>query len=268
MSRYAAPSRTVALVRLLQLGALLCFVGHGAFGIIGKAAWLPYFAAFGVDRDTAWRLMPVIGTIDIATGIAVLFTLRPALLLWMCVWTVFTACLRPIAGEPAWETLERAGNYGVPFALLVLVQPRGSWRSWFAEPQLRALDTTTLTMLKRSLAVACALLLLGHGALGVMHKPGLVKNLAVVVPSIAAPLTPVLGGVEIALALAVLLSPSVALLLFVAAWKLATESLFLGVGVPAWEVVERGGSYVVPLSLALVAWWTAQREVRPRLNIG
>jgi hypothetical protein len=29
---------------LLRVAAGLCFIGHGAFGIIGKQAWLPYFA--------------------------------------------------------------------------------------------------------------------------------------------------------------------------------------------------------------------------------
>src|SRR4051794_17947780 len=45
------------------------FVGHGAFGIITKAAWVPYFAVVGIPEWMAWRLMPVIGTVDIVLGL-------------------------------------------------------------------------------------------------------------------------------------------------------------------------------------------------------
>jgi len=43
-----------------------------------------------------------------------------------------------------------------------------------------------------------------------------------------------------------------ALLVFACLWKLATESLFLTSGAPApvFEIIERGGSYIVPLALA------------------
>jgi hypothetical protein len=52
------------------------------------------------------------------------------------------------------------------------------------------------------------------------------------------------------LAVVVLLRPATGLLLFIAAWKIATESLYVVAGAPVWELVERGGSYVAPLALA------------------
>ena len=48
------------------------------------------------------------------------------------------------------------------------------------------------------------------------------------------------------------------LLLFVAAWKLATEFLFVTAGAPIWEFVERAGSYAAPIALAVLL-----RERRP-----
>src|SRR5829696_9331125 len=70
----------------LRIGAAACFVGHGAFGVMTKAAWVPYFAVAGVPADSAYALMPVVGTIDIAMGVAVLVSPRPFMLLYMAVW--------------------------------------------------------------------------------------------------------------------------------------------------------------------------------------
>ena len=101
----------------------MCFVGHGAFGVITKEAWVPYFAVVGIGRDTAFALMPFIGTVDIAMGVLALVRPTPAVFVWMTVWALWTAFLRPLSGEPLWEALERAGNYVVP-AMLVL------WGGW------------------------------------------------------------------------------------------------------------------------------------------
>jgi hypothetical protein len=68
----------------------------------------------------------------------------------------------------------------------------------------------------------------------------------------AAWLTPRLGWFEIALGVVAAVRPLPALLVFIALWKLATESLFISAGAPVWELVERGGSYAAPLALAAV----------------
>src|SRR5829696_6193636 len=112
---------------LLRVGAALCFIGHGAFGFITKAAWLPYFGVLGIPESWAWRLMPLVGAVDVMAAMAVLYAPRGLPLAYMTLWAAWTALLRPLAGEPAWETLERAGNYGVPLALLALT---GMPRSW------------------------------------------------------------------------------------------------------------------------------------------
>src|SRR3954466_8071897 len=104
----------------LRVGAAMCFIGHGAFGFITKAAWLPYFAVLGIPAIWAWKLMPLIGAVDVLAAMAVLFAPRGLPLLYMAIWATWTALLRPLAGESVWEAVERAGNYGVPFALLTL----------------------------------------------------------------------------------------------------------------------------------------------------
>ncbi len=115
---------------LLRLACAAEFIGHGAFGIITKAVWVPYFGVVGIPEDVAYRLMPVIGTIDISLGILVLLTPVRAALLYMAFWGFMTATIRPIAGEPVWEFLERAPNWGVPLALLYLRGWGTTLRTW------------------------------------------------------------------------------------------------------------------------------------------
>src|SRR5690349_6737414 len=67
----------------LRVAAAACFIGHGAFGIITKAAWIPYFGVVGIPEAWAWKLMPIVGTVDIVAGLSVLFSPRPVVLLYM-----------------------------------------------------------------------------------------------------------------------------------------------------------------------------------------
>jgi uncharacterized membrane protein YphA (DoxX/SURF4 family) len=69
----------------LRIGAALCFIGHGAFGILTKEAWIPFFGLVGIGREAAFTLMPFIGFVDVIVGLTVLITPRPAALLYMVV---------------------------------------------------------------------------------------------------------------------------------------------------------------------------------------
>src|SRR2546423_1372751 len=84
-------SRTILWT--LRVGAAMTFVGHGAFGIITKADWLPFFALVGIGPAVAYKVMPLIGTLDIVIGLSVLFLPVRALLVYMVVWTAWTAAL-------------------------------------------------------------------------------------------------------------------------------------------------------------------------------
>jgi hypothetical protein len=42
-----------ALHWILRMACAACFVGHGAFGIITKKAWVPYFAVWGISEPWA-----------------------------------------------------------------------------------------------------------------------------------------------------------------------------------------------------------------------
>ena len=125
---------------VLRIGAAACFVGHGAFGIITKASWLPFFGLVGIGPDVAYKLMPIIGTIDIIAGLSVLVRPMPIVFLYMSVWALWTAALRPLSGGDVAEMLERAGNYGVPLAAVFLVSLPTTLRGWFAVARPHDLD--------------------------------------------------------------------------------------------------------------------------------
>jgi hypothetical protein len=234
----------------LRVGTAACFVGHGAFGIITKAAWVPYFGVVGIPAAWAYRLMPVVGSVDIAAGVAVLLSPRPFVLLYMAVWATWTALLRPLAGESVFEAVERAGNYGVPLALLLLFGLPRDLKAWFRHlaPGLTSANPASVATI---LAWTTALLLFGHGALAaITGKPLLASHFALVgLPSEAIAIA---GWMEMIAALVVAVRPTPSLLFTIMAWKMATEALYPISGTPIWEFVERAGSYAAPLALALI----------------
>lgn len=246
LSDTAQPRR---IAWILRLGAAACFVGHGAFGVITKAAWVPYFGVVGIGPDAAYVLMPVVGTIDILMGIVVLFSPRPFVLLYMAVWAMWTALLRPLTGEPIFETLERAGNYGVPLAMLLLLGWPRTIGAWFRGGDGVAADASTVAWILR---ITIALLLFGHGALQAITAKALFATHYVAL-GLPASIAPTLGSAEILVAVLVLVVPNPALLVGIAIWKLATEALFPMSGAPIWEFIERGGSYAAPLALAVLS---------------
>ena len=88
----------------MRITAALCFVGHGAWGIITKEAWLPFFASQGISEQVAWHLMPIIGLVDIGMALLLLIKHLRIVLVWMLIWSLWTAILRPISGTPGmWE---------------------------------------------------------------------------------------------------------------------------------------------------------------------
>ena len=107
------------------------FLGHGVFALQGKAGWIPYFTSVGITAETAATLLPLIGIMDVALAILVLVKPIRIAVLWMALWGVATALIRPIAGEPIWDFIERFANWGAPLALLYLLGwPKKSAEWW------------------------------------------------------------------------------------------------------------------------------------------
>ncbi len=238
------------------------FIGHGALGVGRVAAWSSYFGVMGLPRDTAMALMPVVGAMDIALGlIALLYPARGALL-YLAAWGLFTALMRPLAGESPWEAVERAGNFGAAAALYLLATGQGG-RSWFRFAGFGPPGPDLRLRVGWVLRLTTSALLLGHGLLGLsVHKPMLADQYALI--GLKAPwVESSVGGFECALAAAVLLCPGFRLLLFVLAWKVATEALSPICGTPIWVFVEHGGSYAAPLALALLLRDRSEPAVPP-----
>jgi hypothetical protein len=96
------------------------FLGHGILALQGKPGWIPLFEAVGISPETAVILLPLIGAMDVLLAAHVLVRpWRPALL-WMAFWGFWTALLRPIAGEPVWDFVERFSNWGAPLTLYIM----------------------------------------------------------------------------------------------------------------------------------------------------
>jgi hypothetical protein len=265
-----AQSDSATLHWILRVAVAACFIGHGAFGIITKAAWVPYFALFGIPEPWAWKLMPVIGTVDIAVGGLTLIRPVRAVVLYMTFWGFLTACLRPLGGQGVWELLERAGNYGVPLAFLFQLGPAPSLADCFSTRPASALTEQRAGTIAWILRVTTALLLIGHGGFDfAMHKDwnGYAAAIGISPATFAgSPLRLIGGWFECILGLVVLLRPTYGLLIFVFAWKLGTEALRPLAGEPVWEFIERGGSYGAPLALA---WLLARRvwDIGPQTRI-
>jgi hypothetical protein len=254
---------------LFRLALCAEFVGHGAFGVMTKQAWVPYFTLFGFPESWAWRLMPVVGSIDITLGLLALVAPTRAGLLYMALWGLFTASLRPLAGESGWEFLERSYNFGLPFLMLWVHGVGTTARSWVTV--LTELPRLTVVRAQRAqwaLRGIMAGMLIGHGAFGLlMGKANLLRFydaagfgvFGVPLPTLSA----AIGGFELLLGVLCFMAMWPAFFLFVCVWKLGTE--FLHVPAQAygawWEVLERGGSYAAPLL------WLGVQQVLTRYGV-
>jgi hypothetical protein len=226
----------------LRIASAMCFIGHGAFGLITKPIWCNYFAVFGIGHDLAYRMMPVLGSVDILLGLSLLFYPTRAVLAWLVGWGALTAFLRPLSGEPWAEFIERAGNYGAPLALLLL---SGS------KPLKARLDRV-ITCLR----VVVFLLLLGHGWLNWIGKKSVLAQYATLAFSNPIHIAHSVGIFEMIAAVAILIKPVRPLLLVLLVWKAGTELFY-----PHWELfewIERAGSYG-----SLLALWFALRQSKP-----
>ena len=240
---------------ILRIAAAMCFIGHGVFGIITKPIWCNYFAVFGIGHDMAYTLMPVVGTMDITMGLILLFYPIRIVPAWLIIWGIATAAMRPLSGEPFAELIERAGNFGVPLALLLLAgaaKATGagmrSVRFWFSrlDPNPQP-DARTFSRVVLCLRIVVFLLLLGHGWLNLIEKKGLLQQYTNLGFSNPANTALVAGLFEILAALAILIRPVRPLLIALFIWKMGTELFY-----PKYEVfewIERGGSYGALLAL-------------------
>lgn len=244
-------TREQKMYNVLRIACSMCFIGHGIFGIITKPIWVNYFAVFGIGHEMAYNLMPVIGSIDILLGLALIFYPIPAIAGWLVIWAIITALLRPLSGEPFAECIERAGNFGAPLGLLMVAQmERKKLQDWFKPFYINtSMELKTKTKITDCLKYFVFFILLGHGGLNILEKKSLLHQYSALGFSNAATTAQLIGLTEIMAAFIVLIRPSRSMIFVLFIWKMASELFY-----PNFELIEfieRGGSYGVLFSLWL-----------------
>jgi hypothetical protein len=116
---------------ILRLGVFGTFLGHGIFALQVKPGWLPYFTAVGISESTGAALLPLIGMMDVVVAILALVWPLRIVLVWATIWGFWTALLRPIAGQPIWDFIERWANWAAPLGLLALQGFPRKLKDWF-----------------------------------------------------------------------------------------------------------------------------------------
>lgn len=269
----------------LRITAALCFIGHGTWGIITKSGWLPFFASQGIEPDIAWKLQPLIGLFDILMAVILLKKPNRTILIWMFLWALWTAILRPLAGNlekiqidgewvvqlatdsmrvakmQTWEFWERAGNWGPPFILLVMggafAITRKDLMVPYEEPQLKDSTINTVFFLSKT---CLALLLIGHAGFGfAVEKKMLIDHWQSIGVNADISFITKVGYAEFLLGVLIFVNPVRPLILFALGWKLFTEFLYVpadtvtGMGiVNIFEWIERWGDYGLPLTILYI----------------
>lgn len=239
----------------LRVAVAMCFIGHGAFGIITKPVWCNYFAVVGIGPVLAYQLMPLVGCLDIVMGIIILVYPARIVPAWLIVWGLVTAAMRPLSGEPFAELIERAGNFGTPLALLLLAGVPKNRRDWFTRirPSVQY-EAAVLDRVTICLRITGFLFLAGHGWLNLIGKAALLKQYASLGIVDPVQMAQIIGIAEGAAACMVLIKPVRPLILGLLLWKTASELFYPHYALLEW--VERGGSYGALLAL----WMLTERQ--------
>ena len=116
---------------ILRIGVFGEFLGHGIFAFMAKESWIKYFTVVGISEAGAKTLMPLIGTLDILVAVLVLIYPLRIILGWASLWGFLTALMRPVAGEPIWDFVERWANWAAPLALLTIKGFPSKIKDWF-----------------------------------------------------------------------------------------------------------------------------------------
>ena len=278
----------------LRVTVALCFIGHGTWGLITKSGWLPFFASQGIEPELAWALQPLIGAFDVVMALLLLRKSNRAILIWMFLWALWTAMLRPLAGNldkpeevtegqwvveireearpdktQTWEFWERAGNWGPPFMLLVMggafALRRKDLLGGYEEPEITDSTIDTIFFLCK---LCLALLLIGHAGFGfAVQKPMLIDHWQSIGVKADATFISQIGYAEFALGVLIFLAPVRPLVFLALGWKLFTEFLYVpadtvtGMGIVIiFEWIERWGDYGIPLVMLYILSYRAKRE--------
>ena len=259
------PPSTVILW-VLKIAVGFNFLFHGAWGVVGKEAWIPFFGFAGISETSAVYLQRMIGVMDITLGLIVMFAPTRWAMIWIIIWAVWTASLRPLTGSAWWYFLERSGNYGPPLAFFIYAGWGRSISDWLKPIKTFTLTENKILVMKWVLRCAIAAQLISHGLYGVIEgKQLLIGHFG----SVGLPGTLMdpesflisVGWFEIGLGVLVLLKPFRAVVALIILWEVFIGLLYPISGLPVTEhpqvylifrTLERFGDYAGPLGLLLL----------------
>ena len=261
---------------ILKATVAMCFMGHGFWGTISKPGWIGLITPLGFSESFALAALPFVGWMDVSLAVIILIYPCRTWFLYAFFWTVFTAFLRPIAGMSFFEVPERAGNFGIPLAFLVLVAVMNHSQSFFGKIKLREMDSNLLTdanlhTLKLILQCSIGLLLIGHGGLvAITQKEMYFHHMAVLNITATPAILQIVGWFEIMLGLFVAIKPNIKILWFIFFWKIFTESLYAFAGNPVdiFETIERWGDYGAPLALMVILYFMNAKKNQLMNSVG
>lgn len=248
---------------ILRIAVGLNFLFHGAWGVVGKVAWIPFFGVAGIGPEGAEILQRLVGVMDIILGLIALFKPTRWAILWMVIWGVWTAMLRPLTGTEWWYFFERAGNFAPPLALLIYAGGGQSIKAWIWPLPTPTLNDTKVEIMKWVLRCGIAAQLISHGMYGVVEgKQLLIDHFA----SVGLPgswMNPEIfllgtGWLEIGLGAMILLKPVRPALVVIMLWEVFLGLLYPISGLPVSEhpqvylifrTLERFGDYAAPVAL-------------------
>lgn len=116
---------------ILRIVVFMEFLGHGIFALQGKEEWIGWIQqVIKVSPEMAATLLHWVGIMDVVVAIIVLIRPLPVIVLWACLWGLWTALLRPIVGKSIWDFVERAANWGAPLVLLLILDFPKNWKGW------------------------------------------------------------------------------------------------------------------------------------------
>jgi hypothetical protein len=253
----------IRLERIFRCTVALCFIGHGFWGVVSKPAWIGLITPMGFSESFAIVAIPIVGWLDIVLGVLIMVQNNKAWLWKALTWTVFTACLRPLAGMSFFEIPERAGNFGIPLAFLVLIAFVGKPQTFFGKISIDNFNSELFTdqkidVMKKILQWSVGLLLIGHGGLvAFAQKTMYVDHLSVLAITGTSQVLILIGWFEIALGIYTVIKPSIPLIWFILIWKCFTEALypFAGSAIDVFETIERWGDYGGPVALLLILYF-------------
>ena len=257
---------STAILWVLKIAVGLNFIFHGAWGIVGKEAWIPFFGFAGIGEESAVYLQRMIGVMDITLGLITLFAPTRWAMVWIIIWAVWTASLRPLTGSAWWYFFERSGNYGPPLAFFIYAGWGRTVKDWLKPIQTFTLTVNKIKVMKWVLRCSIAVQLITHGLYGVIEgKQLLIGHFG----SVGLPGTLMdpesflitVGWLEIGLGALILLKPFRTAVVLVILWEVFIGLLYPISGLPEsdhpqayliFRTLERFGDYAGPFGLLLL----------------